>query len=199
MTAAAGACIDLTGEDEAFPSANTLQATLQQTGPKLSVRPSYSAGRPSTTVSLAVQSQGNLRMQQQLVLHHTIADSMALTDRPSQLDHPGAVCTQPPAVSPEGQEFLLDQAILLDILRVLSNSWHLEGPRAPTSYDSLHVHYLQHIPRSQAEHQGRMLVYLEWLTRRLSRLGMIGQHQKLYAAALEAYKGSEVLLMHWKR
>ena len=94
----------------------------------------------------------------------------------------------------EGQDCLLDHVVMKDILRVLGDSRPDAASFAPKLYGSLQAQYLQRIPDSQAEHQGRLLVYLEWLTQRLFQHGLAAKHEMLYAAVLDMCKASQVHL-----
>lgn len=100
--------------------------------------------------------------------------------------------TNPHIPCVEGQNFLLDQVVMRDVLRVLGDSRPHASFSAPDFYASLQMQYLQHIPGSQAGQQGRLLVYLEWLTQRLFQHELAQQHQQLYAAVLEMCKVSQV-------
>lgn len=99
---------------------------------------------------------------------------------------------KPPISCVEGQNSLLDQVVMRDILRVLGDSRPRASFSAPNLYASLQVQYLQQIPGSQAEQQARLLVYLEWLTQRLFQHGLAENHAWLYAKVLEICKASQV-------
>ena len=122
------------------------------------------------------------------------ADALPVQDQ----QHAEEITLQPktganrlPTTAEEGQKCLLDHVVLKDILRVLGDS-RSASFSAPELYASLQVQYLQRIPDSQAENQGRLLVYLEWLTERLLQDSLTAKHEKLYAAVLKLCKASEV-------
>ncbi|MCJ1242463.1 hypothetical protein MMC14_010471 [Varicellaria rhodocarpa] len=98
---------------------------------------------------------------------------------------------KPQTAAIDGQDGLLDHVAMMDVLRVLDDSRPGEGRATVVSFRSLQPHYLQGLSETQAFHQGRVLVYVEWLTYTLYRHGMTVQHERLYAAVLEMCKASQ--------
>ena len=119
-------------------------------------------------------------------------DIRSLADRPLAPQSSTGTPPTPNTSCVEGQSSLLSHVIMRDILRVLGDSRPHASFSAPSLYSSLQLEYLQDIPGSQAEQQGRLLVYLEWLTQRLFQHGSAEQHKRLYATVLEMCKASQV-------
>ena len=92
----------------------------------------------------------------------------------------------------EGRNVLLDHVIMRDILRVLGDSRPQTSFSTANLYASLQLQYLQRISGHQAEQQGRLLVYLEWLTQKMFQHGLAEKHKRLYAKVLEMCQASQV-------
>ena len=111
-------------------------------------------------------------------------ESCSWAHMPLASEHSSGTPLKPYIPCVEGHNLLLDHVVMRDILRVLGDS------RPPNLYACLQKQYLQHIPRFQAEQQGCLLVYLQWLTQRLIQHESAGQHKQLYAAVLKMSKVS---------
>lgn len=177
-------CVDLTNDDDDSVSADAQPAqhdeatTLQQ-----KVESDW----------LAATAEVSVNPPRQLMPIHNEKVTRRLLYMPlaPQRKQPSANPHRPHIPAAEGHNCLLDHVVLKDILRVLGDSLS-DSISAPELYMSLQVQYLRQISDSQAEHQGRLLVYLEWLTQKLLQCGLTAKHEMLYTVVLKLCKASEV-------
>ena len=179
------AFIDLTRDDVDSITAST-QPVRDQQQEAITVQQNVGAARlPAPTKAFQATNQKTLSVLNQQDMRSS--PHMPLSAQPSSSTQP-----TPHTSCVESQNSLLDHVVLRDILRVLGDSRPHASFSSPNLYASLQVQYLQQISGYQAEQQGRLLVYLEWLTQRLFQRGLSEKHSRLYAQVLEMCKASQV-------
>ena len=186
-------CIDLTVQDNNDSSTCCPQTYTQQNDKVARLQQGVPTGRhPAPQAEAHAQSQ-HLEAQTQSLLCASLL-YMPLAKQIHAELQPSGIPAKPHIAAAEGQDCMLDHVMMMDILRVLSDSRPAEGSDPSALYGSLQVQYLQGLPDCQAFHQGRMLVYLEWLTQVLFQRGLTIKHQVLYAFTLDMCKATQVLL-----
>ena len=182
-------CVDLPSKSDGSVSADALPVQDQQHAEEITLQPKIDVNRLPATAEVPLGSSQQLSpAQKQQVICRLLYVPLAFHNR-----QPSADLHQSHMSAVEGQNCLLDHVVLKDILRVLGDS-RSDSFSAPELYASLQVQYLQRIPDSHAENQGRLLVFLEWLTERLLQDSLTAKHEMLYAAVLKLCKASEVAL-----
>lgn len=186
-------CIDLTEQDDNGSPTVFRHAQTQQNDKMARLQQALPTGRHSAAQAEA-QAQAQIPEAQHQSLSCASVLYIPLAEQPHLQLQPSGLPAKPRTAAVDGQDCMLDHVIMMDILRVLSDSRPAEASDPPALYGSLQVQYLQGLPDCQAFHQGRMLVYLEWLTQVLFQRGLTTKHQVLYAFTLDMCKASKVLL-----
>lgn len=183
-------CVDLGDDGDDSVSAGPLPVQSQQQDMGITLQQETGENRLPTTAGMPLGSSWQLTAAE----NQQVTCRLLTTPLTSQKSQPSSANLHEPRMSAvEGHSCFLDHVVLKDILRVLGES-RSHSSSAPELYASLQVQYLQQIPESQAENQGRLLVYLEWLTERLLQDALTAKHEILYTAAFQLCKASEVAL-----
>ncbi|KAL0020687.1 hypothetical protein WJX77_000534 [Trebouxia sp. C0004] len=74
---------------------------------------------------------------------------------------------------------LLDHTLMMDALSVLTYSRAAAQKSDQPGFASLDVQYMQRLSQAQAVDQGRLLVFLEWLTVKMCQRGLLTEHMAL--------------------
>lgn len=184
-------CIDLAedGDDSAPAGALPVQDE-QQHDVGITLQQETGTNRLPTTAGMSLGSfrQVTSAENQQVTCRLLTTPLASQKRKPSSANLP-----EPHMSADEAQSCLLDHVVLKDILRVLGDT-QSRTFSAPEPYASLQLQYLQRIPDPQAENQGRLLVYLEWLTEQLLQDALTAKHEMLYTVAFKVCKASEVAL-----
>ncbi len=205
--AAAKEVVDLTNDEDPAEDVRAPQAFSQ----KLSVLSRETAGySPSLAIQrpehifqnpcTVMQTQDKLQSLQQYPgakrLQATPGQQQAQTSThmgPTSGMHPVSESSCNPSRINHPALHVLDHPFMMDVLKVLIDSRPLKdkSPEQPV-YVSLSLDYMLLLNQRQAVDQGRVLVFLEWLTVKMWRHGLFQGHESLASYALEKCQAAEV-------
>lgn len=89
---------------------------------------------------------------------------------------------------------LLDHTFMMDALSVLTYSQPAAQKSDQPDFASLDVQYMQMLSQAQAVDQGRLLVFLEWLTVKMCQRGLLTGHMALVNYALLNCQAAKVMI-----
>ncbi|KAA6417106.1 MAG: hypothetical protein FRX49_03402 [Trebouxia sp. A1-2] len=134
-----------------------------------------------------VQQATSAQQQQQQA--HVCKSPLAQYQTPSQPRVPAPNLTDPAL-------HLLDHTFMMDALSVLTHSQAAAHRSDQPGFASLDVRYMQLLSQAQAVDQGRLLVFLEWLTVKMCQRGLCTAHMALVNDVLlscQAAKGGVLI------
>ncbi len=85
---------------------------------------------------------------------------------------------------------------MMDAFSVLTYSPAAAQKSDQPSFASLDVQYMQQLSQAQAVDQGRLLVFLEWLTVKMCQRGLLNEHMALANYVLLSCQAAKV--MFWR-
>ncbi len=88
---------------------------------------------------------------------------------------------------------LLDHTFMMDALSVLTYSQAAAQKSDQPGFASLDVQHMQLLSQAQAVDQGRLLVFLEWLTVKMCQRGLLTEHMALVNHVLLSCQAAKVM------
>ena len=131
--------------------------------------------------------QATSTQQQQQQQAQVYKGPLAQYQAPSQPRVPAPNLTDPAL-------HLLDHTFMTDALSVLTYSQAAAQRSDQPGFASLDVQYMQLLSPAQAVDQGRLLVFLEWLTVKMSQRGLLTEHMALANYVLLSCQAAKVMV-----